>query len=41
MIERMGGEYNRALTVHYHFNTALEDQLAGHKKHSIPDVGKK
>ena len=41
MIERVGGEYDRALTVRYRFNAALEDQLASRKKHYIIDVGKK
>ena len=40
MIERVGGEYERALTVHYRFNASLEDQLASRKQHYILDVGK-
>ena len=40
MIERVGGEYERALTVCYQFNASLEDELASHKKHYILDVGK-
>ena len=40
MIERVGGEFERALTVRYRFNTVLEDQLAGRKNHFIIDIGK-
>ena len=41
MIERVGGEYDKALTVHYRFNAALEDQLASRSRHYIINVGKK
>ena len=40
MIERVGGEYDQALTVRYTFNAALEDQLADRRRHYIIDVGK-
>ena len=40
MIERIGGEYDKALSVRYRFNAALEDQLADHKHHYILDIGK-
>ena len=35
MIERVGGEYERALTVRYRYNAAMEDQLAKSKLHYI------
>ena len=40
MIERVGGEYNKVLTVRYRFNAALKDQLANRENHFILDVGK-
>ena len=40
MIERVGGDYDRALTVRYRFNAAVEDQLADRKDHYIFDVSK-
>ena len=40
MIERVGGEFERALTVRYRFNAAMEDQLAKRRKHYILDIGK-
>ena len=36
----MGGEFERALTVRYRFNVAIEDQLTKRRKHYIIDVGK-
>ena len=40
MIERVGGEYDRALTVRYRFNSVVEELLTERKKHYIFDVGK-
>ena len=40
MLERIGGEYDKLLSVCYRFNAALEDQLADHKRHYILDIGK-